>query len=175
MATSWTNPQIITQYSEEGAEDRHLRWDAANSFAGLRSANGIAVGTLGDLFHISRSPKPDITNKTYFLKLTGYNFSNVPNTINGIELKIEGQRAGRVTDDVVMLTHDGELLGVNQAKLEINTKTFYGGENNLWGLNAISKSTVEHETFGLILRFQSHPSWPHSDPMDLLSVQLRIH
>ncbi len=175
MATDWTNPQNIIQYSESGAENVHLSWDDSNGFAGLRSANGTSVGTIGELFHISRSPKPDITNKTYFLKLTGYNFYLLPKLISGIELKIHSKRAGRVTDDVVMLTYNDELLGINQARLEINPIMLYGGETSFWGLDLVTRSMIENSSFGVVVRFQSHPSWPHSDPMDLISVQLRIH
>lgn len=175
MATDWTNPQLISQYSEPGAENIHLRWDDSNGFAGIKTANGTSVGTIGELFHIARSPKPDLTNKTYFIKCTGYNFYLLPESISGIELKIISRRAGRVTDDMIMLTYNDDLLGLNQARLEINPIMVYGGETNLWGSNLITRSVIEDSSFGIVLRFQNHPSWPHRDPMDLMSVQLRIH
>ncbi len=175
MATDWFNPQIITQYSENDAEDVHLRWDETNSFAGLRSANGTSVGTIGQLKHIARSPKPDITNKTYYLKMTGYIFTNLPDIVSGIELELKSKRAGRVTDDLISLTYNNELIGENQARLEINPIMYYGGVDSLWGLNGVSNTIIQNSSFGIIVRFKSHPQWPHNDPMDLISVRLRIH
>lgn len=175
MATSWYKPQTITQYSEEGAENIHLRWDDSNGYSGLRSDNSSSVGTLGNLIHIARSPKPNITNKTYYLKLTGFNFQSLPDSISGIELQINSRRAGRVTDDTVILTYNNSQLGDNQASLNLDPIKFYGNENFLWGLESVSKAVIQDSSFGVVLRFKSHPQWPHKDPIDLLSVQLRIH
>jgi hypothetical protein len=175
MATDWTNPRQITQYAESGAENIHIRWDDSNGFSDLKSANSGSVGTLEKLLHIARSPKPDINSKTYYLKLTNYIFSNLPDTISGIELRINSRRAGRITDDTVTLALGNQFLGDNQANLEINPIKIYGGEQFLWGLRNISKETLQDESFGVVVRFKSHPHWPHSDPMDLISVQLRIH
>lgn len=175
MATDWFNPQIISQYAETGGENIHIRWDDSNNYAGLRSANGTSVGTLGRLSRIARSPKPDLTNHTYYIKLTGYVFFHLPNVISGIELKLSSQRAGRVTDDLVALTYNNEIIGENQGRLEINPIMYYGSENSLWGLSSVLPAVIQDSSFGVVLRFRSHPSWPHNDPMDLKSVQLRIH
>lgn len=175
MTTDWYNPQNISQYAETGGEAIHISWDDSSGFSSLKVSNGISVGTLGKLIHIARSPKPDIVNKTYFLKMTGYNFQNVPSTISGVELKLYSKRAGRVTDDTICLTYNNQQLGDNQARLEINPLMYYGGPTSFWGLDSISKNIIEDPTFGVILRFKSHPSWPHNDPIDLISVQLRIH
>jgi hypothetical protein len=144
MITEWRNPRLVSQYSESNAETIHIKWDDSNGYAGLRSSNGSSVGTLGKLIHIARSPKPDIVNKTYYIKMTNYSFTNLSNTINGIELKLLSKRVGRITDDTVSLSN-------------------------------ITKQIIEDPSFGVVLRFKSHPEWPHSDPMDLISVQLRIH
>jgi hypothetical protein len=175
MATSWFNPQIISQYAEEGAEDIHIKWDNSNGYSGLKSSNGASIGTLDPLIHIARSPKPNITKKTYYLKMTGYNFVELPTVVSGIELQINSRRVGRVTDDTVSLIYNDTILGDNQASLVINPITSYGGETFLWGLSSVSKETLQDPSFGVVVRFKSHPSWPHKDPMDLISVQLRIH
>lgn len=175
MATDWYNPQTISQYAEPGGENIHIRWDDSNNFAGLRSANGTAVGTVSSLIHIARSPKPNITSATYYIKMTGFNFQNLPDLVSGIELKLSSQRVGRITDDTVILTYNNETIGENQARLEINPIMYYGGEASLWGIRSVSRALVQDSSFGVILRFRSHPSWPHRDPMDLKSVQLRIH
>jgi len=175
MATAWFNPQIISQYAEEGAEDIHIKWDDSTGYSGLKSSNGASIGTLDPLIHIARSPKPNITSKTYYLKMTGYNFAELPNIVSGIELQINSRRVGRVTDDTVSLAYNNALLGDNQASLEINPITRYGGEAVLWGLTSITKETLQDPSFGVVVRFKSHPKWPHKDPMDLILVQLRIH
>lgn len=174
MATDWTNPRQITQYAEPGAEDLHIKWDDTNGYANLRSNNG-SVGTLGKLIHVARSPKPNVTNKTYYLKLTGYNFSNLPDQISGIELRLNSRRAGRITDDTITLTYNNNFIGDNQANFDLNPMKIYGREDFVWGLDSISKETLQDSSFGVVVRFKSHPQWPHSEPIDLMSVQLRIH
>lgn len=175
MATEWLKPRIITQYPEAGAENIHLRWDDSNDYAGLKSTNGTTVGTLGALIHISRSPKPDISSKTYYLQLSGFNFTTLPELPSGIEVEISAKRAGRIIDDTVSLTYDGKLLGDNQANLNLDLTKVYGGENSQWGLSSISSELIQDPTFGVTVRFKSHPQWPHKDPMDLVSVRMRIH
>lgn len=175
MATSWINPRIISQYPEDGAETLHVRWDDTNNFGNLKSANNQSVGTLGDLIHIARSPKPSITNKTYYIKLCDYRFASLPDIITGIELKITSKRLGRVVDDTVILTYNNETLGDNQASLEINPIKIYGGETSLWGSSSITSTMIQDPSFGVILRFKSHPQWPHRTPIGLDSVEMRIY
>ena len=175
MATSWINPRIISQYPEEGAETLHVKWDDTNGFSNLKSANSQSVGTMGDLIHIARSPKPNITNKTYYIKLTDYRFVSLPNIISGIELKITSKRLGRVVDDTVILTYNNQPLGNNQASLDINPIKIYGGETILWGNGSITSTMIQDPSFGVILRFKSHPQWPHRSPMSLDSAEMRIH
>lgn len=174
MATGWFNPRTIIQYPESGAEDLHLKWDDSNGFSGLKSSNGITTGTMGDLIHIARSPKPNITNKTYYLKLTNYNFINIPLTISGIELRLTTRRSGRVVDDTVILTYNDSTLGENQANLEINPIKLYGSSSDLWGAS-LTSDIVSDPSFGVILRFSSHPQWPHRNPMNVDSAELRIY
>lgn len=175
MITDWYNPQTISQYAEQGGENLHITWDDSTNFASLKVANGTSVGTTTDLVHISRSPKPDITNKTYYLKCTNFKFSNLSTTISGIECKITSRPSGRVTDDTVNLIYNDQLIGENQATLDINPIKLYGGPDSLWGLSSVESATIMDQSFGILLRYKSHPSWPHSDPMDLISVQLRIY
>lgn len=175
MATSWTNPTIISQFAEEGAENHHIPWLDRDNFSDLKYSNGHFVGTDGVLEHIARSPKPDIVNKTYYIRATGYNFYNLPNTISGIELKLTTRRAGRVTDDTVQLTFNNTLLGENQATLDVNPIKVYGNSTFLWGLDSVSQSILQDPSFGILLRFKSHPSWPHRTPAEIDSVELRIH
>lgn len=175
MATSWTNPTIITQFAEEGAENHHIPWLERDRFSDLRSSNGQFVSTNGLLEHTARHPKPDVVNKTYYIKTTGYNFYNLPDIITGVELKLTTRRSGRVTDDTVQLTLNNQLIGENQASLDLSPIKLYGNSTFLWGLKNINRSVIIDPSFGIIIRFKSHPSWPHKSPAEIDSVELRIH
>jgi hypothetical protein len=175
MATLWTNPTIISQYAEAGGEDHHISWIDRDGFSDLRSKNGQFVCTNGLLEHIARSPKPDLVNKTYYIKMSGYNFQNLPEVISGIELRLSAKRSGRITDDTVQLHYDDQQIGDNQASLNLNPVKLYGGENILWGLTSVDATIIQDQSFGVLLRFKSHPSWPHKSPVELDSVELRIH
>lgn len=175
MATDWTNPTIITQYAEEGAENVHILWDDRDEFSSMKSNNGQSVGTMGYLEHIARSPKTDITNKTYYIRTSGYNFKNLPETLSGIELRLTTRREGRVTDDTIQLCLNEEVIGDNKADLKINPIKIYGSETNLWGVDGISLSTLQDSSFGVVIRFKSHPNWPHRSAAFIDSVEIRIH
>ena len=174
MATEWTFPSIFLQYAETCAESVHTPWNEANNFDELKNNDGRQLQTDKVLYHIARSPKPDIKNKTYYLKLTGFNFQNLPNSLTGIELRIQGQRYGRVTDDTVHLIKDDEQIGDNKATLPIHITKIYGGNEDNWN-TALTISDVMSSNFGVLLRFKAHPNWPHSSPMFLDSVEMRIH
>lgn len=175
MTTAWTNPTLITQYAEPGGEDMHLLWDDSNNFNELRNLDGHTVGTLKPLIHIARSPKLDVVNKTYYIRLTGYNFVNLPSVVSGIELRLTANRGGRITDDTVQLCLNDDFFGDNNATLSLDPMKIYGGDTKLWGLKTIQVSDVQNPSFGITLRFRSHPSWPHKTPIDIDAVEMRIH
>lgn len=173
MATFWTYPNLISQYVEPGAEDVHISWNDVRPDA-IISNDKLNLVTTKNLFHIARSPKTDLTTKTFFLKATGFNFQNIPGTISGIELRLTGNRRGRIMDETVQLLLDDELVGENKATPDIKMTKTYGSSEDLWTSN-ITISDINKSTFGIILRFKSHPKWPHSDPMLLNCIELRIH
>ena len=80
MTTNWTLPRTITQYAEVGGEDAHVSWQETDDFHGLKDLDGKSVRTTRDLIHIAREPRHDLTEKTYYLKLTNFNFVNLPTT-----------------------------------------------------------------------------------------------
>jgi hypothetical protein len=85
MTTTWTLPNTVVQYAEQGGEAAHVSWLETDNFAGLKSVDGKSVRTSRDLVHIAREPRHDTTEKTYYLKLTNFNFVNLPTTLSGIE------------------------------------------------------------------------------------------
>jgi hypothetical protein len=174
MPTFWTNPTIVTQYTETGAEDAHILWDTENDFNEIKFNDNRSVVTNKPLYHIARSPKTDLTTKTYFIRATGYSFLNVPTTISGIELKLTGNRSGRITDDTISLCLNGENIGDNKATLNLDPIKFYGSSTDKWN-TTLTPTDVLNSTFGVVIRFKSHPNWPHMVGAYLNSLELLIY
>jgi hypothetical protein len=174
MTSNWALPTNIIQYAEEGAEDAHISWTETDSFSGLKSADGRSIKTSGELVHIAREPRHNITQKTYFLKITGFNFINLPDTVSGIEMKLSMNRFGRITDDTVQLCVNDQLIGENQATLDLNPIKIYGDQTSMWDTN-LSISDVQNPSFGVTLRFKSHPRWPHKSSAMIDVVQVRVY
>jgi hypothetical protein len=174
MTSNWTLPTVVTQYAEETAEEAHVSWVEVDNFSSLKSLDGRSIKTSRDLLHIARDPRHNIKEKTYFLKVTGFNFINLPSTISGIELKITSNRYGRITDETIQLTLNNTVIGDNQASLDLNPIKIYGGTDNIWNTNLTTTNLLD-SSFGVLLRFQSHPRWPHKNSIMLDSVEVRIH
>lgn len=173
MPTAWTYPSTVVQFCESGAEQVDIAWDDSKSFVELKDFDGRLLPSIGTLYHISRSPKPDIKNKTWFLRLTNFNFQNLPANLSGIEVKIDARRYGRAQDETVQLCLNGNYIGDNFASPDIAPQKLYGNQTELWN-SGIDVTAVNNSTFGVTIRFQAHKSWPHRDPILLDSVQIRI-
>jgi len=175
MTTAWTVPTDIIQYAEPGGESVHIPWDDSRGFDVLKSMDVRGVRSLGRLSHIARSPKHDIVNKTYYIRATGFDFYGLPEVLSGIELLLLVTRYGRVTDDTVELVLNNESIGDNQASASIIPEKIYGGLNNLWNTKNLSVNNIQDPSFGIVIRFCSHPHWPHRDPVIIGGVRMRIH
>jgi hypothetical protein len=184
--TPWTSPTRVTQYPADGAESYDVAWDDANDFQGVKALDQRFLKTLRDLQHTARSPKIDDTNKTWYLKLTGYNFVDLPLVISGINIRISANRRGRISDDTVQLTYQGEPIGKNLAQpasdqtIEQATTllptTVYGGDVASWALDdTVSLAMIQDPSFGVLVRFMAHPRWPHKDSAMLDAVELQIY
>lgn len=174
MASNWALPRTIVQYSETGAEDSHVSWLEIDNFSSLKFKDGKHTRTNRDLLHIARDPKSDIKEKTFFLKLTNFAFDNIPNTLAGIEVKLSMNRFGRITDDTVQLTLNGDEIGDNLANLDLQPIKIYGNSTELWNTN-LSSASITNSSFGVILRFQSHPRWPHKASPLIDTLEIRLH
>ena len=179
MTTSWTRPSTIRQYAEA---DTHIAWRSEH-FVDMQSVSVGGLETVAPLLHISRSPKTDIIYKTYFLELTGFNFINLPDTISGILAVIDMDRGGRIADDTIQLTYQGNLIGENKPAGIINPrngasllspKTNYGGPTDKWDIKDLTLEMIADPTFGITVRYQGHPHWPHKSLPTLRSIQLQI-
>ncbi len=170
MSTNWTFPTSITQYTED---ESHIAWKEEN-FHNIKSPSGRLVTTNGTLLHIARSPRNDITMKTFFLKATGFNFQNLPQTISGIECRLTTNRGGRIVDDTIQLCYQDSLIGDNRANSKLDPIQVYGNNADLWNANA-TLDMVQNSSFGVVLRFRSHPSWPHRTAAAIDTVELQIY
>jgi hypothetical protein len=174
MTTIWTLPTVVTQYAEAGAEAAHISWNDTDNFNKLIYSAGRPVQTTKSLYHIARSPKHDISTKTYYIRATGFAFQSLPATISGIAVRVSCDRRGRIADETIQLCVDGNFIGDNTASLPILPIKEYGGANNLWGLNTIPVGYLQNSTFGVVIRLQSHPSWPHRDHATMNAVEMQI-
>ena len=174
MTSNWALPTSIIQYAEPGAEDFHVPWLEVNNFYGLKNLNAHGVRTSRDLIHIAKQPNHDLVEKTYYLKLSGFNFLNLPSTLSGIEMRVSMKRHGRITDETIQLAKNDQLDGDNHAKLLLDPVTVYGGADDTWN-SSLSISDLENGNFAVMIRFQSHRSWPHKTSATVDAVEIRIH
>ena len=174
MSTLWTLPTTVVQYAETGAEEYHVSWDDFDDFQGIKTLDQHFIKTTQDLLHISRSPKLDITMKTWYLRITGFNFTNLPETLSGIAVRVTGNRRGRITDDTVQLCLQGKGIGENLANLDLNPKKVYGNDTDLWNTQ-LTIDDNQDPSFGVLVRLQSHRHYPHKDSAFLDSVELQIY
>lgn len=168
MSTPWTTPTEIEQYAEDPS---HIAWDT--NFDSIITMNG-GVSLIKPLFHIARQPKNDIKSKSWYIKATNFNFQNLPTVITGVALRITMNRQGRITDDTIQLTHGGELIGDNKCSRSLNPVNVYGGTNDVWEVSNLL-DIIQDSTFGIVVRFKSHPDWPHSTTPILRGLELQIY
>lgn len=174
MSSNWASPTLITQYAETGFENDHVSWLEIDNFYSLKHNDSRHTKTTRELLHIARDPKHDILEKTYYLKLTGFTFTSIPNSLSGIQAVVRMNRGGRITDETVQLCLNSDIIGDNQATLDLNPIKTYGNETSLWGAG-LTLSDVLDSTFGIVLRFKSHPKFPHRTSPLIDTVELRIY
>lgn len=171
MPTAWFYPNIVTQSCEI---EEHVPWINENDFLFLKHADGIYVTLSKPLLHISNSVVNDVKMKTYYLNLSDFRITGLPNTISGIEVEVNMNRGGRITDETVQLTYQDQIIGKNYADFDLSPKKLYGGSSDLWSIQ-LTASEIASSDFGIKIRFQSHPSWPHCEYAKIDYVRLRAY
>jgi hypothetical protein len=173
-------PTSIFQYAEDPTNQISWRSDMLH-FLAYSSQGGVT--TVTPLTHIARSPKLDITNQTWFIQATGFNFNNLPSIISGITATVKMNRGGRVSDDTVQLCYQGVLIGDNKAQVAYDDHlnhsyltdiTQYGNINDNWNIKNLTSAVLQDPSFGITMRFKSHPMWPHKTTPILYSVDIQI-
>jgi hypothetical protein len=171
-------PSSVDQFSN--APDQEIGW--SSFFApNTRFLLNSRWRTLEPLTHLSNPATGDLRNRTWSLICTGFNIPELT-SVSGLELRVAGQRNGRIVDEVIQLTYQGQSTGINNfvyitdpdGNLPIKNETVYGGPTDLWGTN-LTPIQLTDPTFGVILKFQSHPYFPHRCGMFLDSVSLTVY
>jgi len=171
MTTNWAFAGTIIQQAEV---IQHAKWRGEDTgFYGIKTDLYGAVGTDSDLYHIANPTVNDVKTKTYFLYLTNFNLGNVPDIISGIEVLIEMNRKGRVTDETIQLRYNNEFIGRNMADFKLDQQKIFGSSTDNWSTE-LTKSMVIDTSFGVGVRFQSHPNWPHKDSPLINYIKLRV-
>jgi hypothetical protein len=171
MPTPWFLSTTVEQYAEDPS---HIKWDGVDEFYGFGNPEFSNLRSATDLLHISDPTVNDIKMKTWYLVASGFNPTNVPATISGLEVKLIAKRHGRITDDTVQIRVNGDIIGANKANAGLDAEKIYGGQTDDWGNYGIDRSMFLMPSFGILLRFQSHPNWPHRAPVSVNSVSIRI-
>jgi hypothetical protein len=189
---TYFQPSSIVQYAEY--PDTNISWtnnsrddtiitDEAYNFADPTTGQGdknnlITVGSLSHVPNSFRGPKID---KTYYLKCTGFNMTNLPTVMTGFSLKLVTQRNARVVDETVCLIYNGEVVSDNKTNLSSIREGHirngniqeYGGPTDMWGAD-ITKEMMQDPEFGVLLRFSSNPLYPHRDSMIIYKIVFEI-
>ena len=175
-------PYTYTPQTMQGMqpEENEVTWK------GFLSDLGNLVGkrwqTASELKHISNPACGDLRNRTQTLVCTNFQITNLPETISGISLILQAQRNGRVCDEQIQLTYQGQVIGKNNfvhvtdadGHLKIENKTTYGSPTDMWDTE-ITAEMLQDPSFGVMLKFQAHPYYPHSCGMLLDSVSLTVY
>jgi len=171
MTTNWAFARTIIQEAEV---PQHARWRGEETgFTGIKTDLYGAINTETPLFFIANPTVNNIRTKTYYLYLTNFRLIDIPDTISGVELLVAMDRKGRVTDETVQLRYDNEFIGRNMADFKLDQTKTYGADNDTWSADLTSE-IVSDPSFGIGIRFQSHPSWPHRDSPLINYVKLRV-
>lgn len=167
---NWHYPTKVKQVAEV---EEHVSWNADHDFISVKYNDSRFLTTTKDLLHIATFDGHDIKMKTYYLFLSDFKFVDLPTTITGLTVETSVRRGGRITDDTVQLMNSDEFIGENLANFGVDQVKTYGGLVSEWG-TPITKQQLESASFGVGIRFKSHPSWPHRESPKLEYVRVRV-
>jgi len=170
-------PTIIRQVGQEP----NIAWTATDYTSDGLSIIDSKLRTIIDLKHIANPASGPIRDSTYSLVCTGFNIPALV-TINGVELRVIAQRNGRIADEVIQLTHENSAIGINnfsyetdeEGRLPLSNNTVYGSPTDTWGVD-ITPDMLKDPSFGVILKFASHPYYPHSSGLLISAITLTIY
>jgi len=175
--SNWFTPLTITQNLNE---DSHLiPWKTPLAFPLLSTRDFIHIAGTG-------GPGPNMTDVRYkstALTLTNFEITCDPIlTITGVELKLDIERNGRISDSEINLRDPDGNLSINKTSYSVDDRnhllTFnhnlYGDEYDTWGLD-LTSTMLQDSNFGVNIRVQSHPFYPHKCGVMIRQVALRYY
>lgn len=175
-------PVVYYPHTVQPAEpaEHEITWHS--KISSLGTILGRRWQTDKELRHISNPACGDLRNRTQALHFLDFCITDVPTVISGVSLRILAQRNGRITDEQIQLTYKNQAIGVNhvnyitdtEGHLPLGNDTTYGGPTDLWEAD-ITAEMLQDPSFGVILKFQSHPYYPHSCGMMLDAVTLTVY
>lgn len=171
MPTPWFYPNTVNQTYEV---IEHVPWVDENNFLSIKHPDGTFLSLSAPLLHIANSMVNDLKMKTYFLNLSNFKITYLPTTISGVEVQINMNRGGRITDETIQLMYNGSFIGENKATFDLSPLKMFGGPTDLWG-TTLTSNMLANSLFGIGVRFQSHPSWPHSEYPRIDYIRVRVY
>ena len=176
MAYTYTPHNVLGLQFNEG----EIGW-INTPYANDKNLLGKRWRSESDISHVSNPACGDIRTRTQALEFVDFQMTNLPDVVSGIELNIVSQRNGRVADEVIQLTYQSDLVGKNnfvyltdiEGHLTIKNQAVYGGPTDLWGVD-ITPIMLQDPTFGIRVKFQAHPYYPHRSPMYLDWISLTV-
>jgi hypothetical protein len=136
--------------------------------------------TVQDLKHRSNPATGDIVDSTWSLYLTDFGIQET--NILGLKFHLVAQRNGRIVDQTIQLCYQNQLIGVNkvdyttdtEGHLPLSNDTAYGGPEDVWGVSDLG-SKITDPSFGIVIKFQSHPYYPHSCGLRIDQMSLTVY
>ena len=172
-------PTVVVQQSENPTQE--IGW-LSSPTANIGNLLQSVWRTERDLTHFANPATGDLRSRTQSLVCTNFNISDLPEVITGIQVNISAQRGGRVVDEVIQLTYQDSVMGKNKVNymtdseghLPITNESVYGGPTDLWAVE-LTPDMLRDPSFGVSLKFQSHPYYPHRCGMMLYAVSLTVY
>lgn len=172
-------PNTVDQISE--FPDEEISWDSTRgSVAGCLL--GARWSTVKPLHHYSNPACGDLRTRSWALVCTNFQMAQLPDVITGLELNVKTQRNGRIVDEQIQLTYNGSAIGSNNfnyitdsdGHLRLLNDTAYGSPTDTWAAE-LTPEMLQDPSFGVILKFQGHPYYPHLSSMSVDSVSLTVY
>jgi hypothetical protein len=172
MNTPWFFPNLITQFAEV---EQHVPWTGEqDGYNALKNSQYTFIGTTRPLLHIANPSVNDLKMKTHYLFLSDFRIATVPDVISQIEVELIMKRAGRITDETIQLRYQDNFIGYNRGDADLSNAKTIIGDVEYWGISEFSSEILRDNSFGIGIRFQSHPSWPHSDSPLINYIRIRV-
>jgi hypothetical protein len=191
MTTQWFTPTTTAQIAEF---EEHVQWQAGyitsvDAYGRTQTTpnTNLTISTgpiqsIRPILYIANDGHAPRRERTWYITFTGFNITDITDPINGIEVQTRLRRRGRIMDETVSLSLNGDMIGENKIDynlddlnhVPINDVTNYGSPTDLWQTQ-LTAAMLQDPTFGVTLRLQSHLFYPHRETVLIDSVQLRVY